>query len=455
MCTALSAFAAVIAAIAGCNCSSGTQAGPTYAPDAAAEAREDGSGGADAGREAGADASGEAPVAWPCHDLPPAPDPVPEGFPAGAKRLPALPPDIRVFEVPPTPTQLTWNSCGVGCKEIDTTWGPAGVPLYLSTRGGLVAGKGWLALSQRLAGGLMSLWIGPADGKGAQAFASIDKDYLTHSAAYCDGLSDRGAVVEFYGSKQLYFFGGMPGQTLTCLAKPAVGNPGVSSVYSDTRWAIASSATPILTGAWPVKTGAEDYRLLKTGDGLHDVRTEGAHLVFGGSGAQYKSRLWAWEPSQGARLLVAEDPYDNDCPAIDPPDMAWLRGEGRSVTDTVTWKNISLLRAATPFTSIPISGSVVRSLPLASMLPDLNFGCMLYAGFWTMTGLDLDQGWYAYLVRLSDGRLWKLPGREAGRLWRSVLYVTANEIALLEEFKGEIRTVVRYELASLGPGVPP
>jgi hypothetical protein len=417
------------------------------------------------GGPGGGDAGVDGAFMHPCSELPAAPEAVPAGYPAGAKRLPALPAQVEVFEVPAPSALLQWADCGTGCKELVTSWADAGSgPLTERTIGGLVNGEPWFALRQVLPGSFVRTWIGPLGGPAAKAFVerlgtgNVDTGFLEPLSLVASG----GIFAVFYHDEFMYVFTTSVAGNPVCTAwrgKPTF--VPFSAAISAGRWAIAGSPAPIVTGAWPVVAGQEDIRTLTTpsGDELNDVGSAGEWLFWGGFGGDQRFRLWGWRPLGNVELLVqppSDVAADLCCAAAGSESISWLRGLQRYDDNGVArWKQVDLVTLALPIHQVPIAGMLVRQVP-----QDVISGPGVTSPrYWASFGHDPGSDeMYAYVVRLSDGQLWKIPRRGPNAIWLRALYVSSQEIALLEKEVGSYspysKTVVRYDLSSLGPGEP-
>ena len=271
-------------------------------------------------------------------------------------------------------------------------------------------------------------------------------------------LSTAGLFVVSYHDELTYVFSITAGQSVTCLARRAgFMNPFYSAAFSHDRWAVAGSL--VVTGAWPITAGQEDIRVVTAPnlDELNDVGSMGNGLFVRGYGWDKHLRLWTWQPGGEVELLTEQQvEEDHCCGSADGGQIAWLRGDERyEEAGVFYWNKVELLTHPLPIGQVPISGTVVRQVP-QNLIG--NSG-VLSAGHWASFGQDPDTGKeFVYLVRISDGQLWKIPPRGPDVYWISVIYLSSEEVALLEKSHGThtptAKTIVRYELASLGPGEP-
>ncbi len=332
------------------------------------------------------------------------------------------------------------------------------------TIGGLVDGVPWLALKQRLDDAKARTWIGPADGPASAALIEADLSTSSTDTGFSAAqlVSSRGFVLTAYFGKFVTTFGAPIGSPMICFARSATTASWLSAALLPDRWAVAGSPAPILTGAWPPVAGHEDLLTLSapTGDQLNDVTTAGQRLVWFGYGAGKQYHLWTWQPGEAVQLLVNPPPssgQQNCCAASTDDQIAWLRGTGYNEdSGYAAFDQVDLMTAPLPINLLPVTGCRVRTVPQPSMS---NPG-VVGGGYWANAAAPANDpsAGYIYVVRLTDGRMWKIPERGPQQPWTKILYVTSSEIALLEGYWGHpewASTVVRYDLASLGPGEAP
>jgi hypothetical protein len=203
--------------------------------------------------------------------------------------------------------------------------------------------------------------------------------------------------------------------------------------------------------------GNEDLQTIwaPTGGEQQDLASAGEWLIWEDS-AQAK-RLWAWRPEGSPRRLAEPTPgikEDLCCAAADDHHIAWQRGGNYTLDGGPSWLQVDLMVAALPIVSLPVTGTLVRRLPTRGMY----VSGFVAGGRWASFGAENNKG-IVSIVRFSDGRMWKIPiERTPGFELIKILYLTSTEIGLLEKKKQSYtpvaHTVVRYDLASLGPGEP-
>lgn len=411
---------------------------------------------------------------FPCASVPPSSEPVPAGWPAGAKRLPALDPDVYVFEVPADPKPLTWKACGPGCEELVNTWAPSQAHgLWADTLGAAVGNTPWLVLVQNYPD-YVGTWIGSADGAPVHILAEeIPHGTVPHGGAARSGITRAGFAVTVEAHETLSWVLGAPlDGPLRCMFREHVAS-GVPQVFEDlatlsSRWALwSASGGPPRTGELPmgspsaaVPTGIDAPPGFTSVDALRAL-PEGFVM------AAYRpesTALFVWTPAGGTVPFVAAPAPDaSDEPvASDGNRIAWLHGSGLSTDGGYDlWSKVELM-LATDSGQFPVTGTSI------GVLPTFEAGTGTW-GPWHLRG-DYLAGWLRsgwphppslgplvpFVLRLSDQHIWFIPPRGPDVLWRNILYLSDNEIGLLERtlksYTGYADTVVRYRLDSLGPG---
>lgn len=441
--------------------------------DGSADTASGGSGGTIAGSGGiGATGGGDAGPTGilPCASLPPSSEPVPAGWPAGAKRLPALDPDVYVFEVPPDPTPLTWKVCGTGCKELVNTWAPSlGDGLWVDTIGAAVGNTPWLILRRRHAN-YVGTWIGPADGGAVHMLAEeVSSGTVPHGFSSPAGIGASGFVVSAeLHETSTWEMGATLDGPLRCMFEERGFNQLFSELAtSSTRWAL-----------WPQGNGPGWSSQLPIGSAqalLDPVPIPAGYTRGGGfvglpegfvmTGYQPVScALFIWTPAAGTVPFVAAPPPDaSDTPvASDGNRIAWLHGSGLSMdAGQASWSKVELM-LATDNGQFPVTGTSVGVLPTFEPWTDTQGPSALRGDYFAGW---LESGWphpvaperlVPFVLRLSDHRIWIIPPRSPDVRWRNILYLSDDEIGLLERsihsFTGYADTVVRYRLDSLGPG---
>ncbi len=408
-----------------------------------------------------------------CASLPPSSEPVPNGWPAGAKRLPALDPDVYVFEVPPDPAPLTWKACGTGCLELVNTWATGlSDPLYANTKGGLVSSTPWLMLKRRYATRLQT-WVGPVEGGAVRMLdEQIEGAKEDHGFSSPVGVHGAGYVVTVYnapGSASAnWVLSATPsGQALHCVFSEKTTADRTQVFFelatSTDRWALRSDIGPIVTGTLPLDEPMPALPSLISPpagwswtSGLAGL----SHALVLAAYRPVQTVAYSWAPGAGLISLTGTSASSETDGAVasDGSRIAWEHGSGLTVDaqSVARWSKIELM-VATDTGSYPVSGNSVGQLPtLYAWTPLLLRGD--YVAGWASMDASLKPELLPYVLRLSDRRFWTIHNRSPDVYWDRVLYVSDTEVALLEKtrktFASYFRTIVRYRLDSLGAGQP-
>jgi hypothetical protein len=302
--------------------------------------------------------------------------------------------------------------------------------------------------------------VGSADGPAVRAYVeaevtgSQDTGFSTFRT-----VAQRGYLFTVYDHDWvMWVFGAELSRSPVCLATRKMPAYSIqTAAFTSSRWAAAGNPAPIVTGAWPLVPGKEDLQTLwaPTGGEQEDLASAGDWLFWVAS-TQTK-RLWAWRPDGSPRRLVDPTPgikEDLCCVAADDHHIAWKRGRDFTLDGGPSWLQVDLMVATLPIASLPVTGKLVRRIPTTGMY----FSGLVAGGHWADFGAENNKGIIS-IVRFSDGRIWKIPiERAPGVELIKILYLTSTEIGLLEKKKQSYtpvaHTVVRYDLASLGPGEP-
>jgi hypothetical protein len=174
-----------------------------------------------------------------------------------------------------------------------------------------------------------------------------------------------------------------------------------------------------------------------------------------------------WSPSAGAEPLLpapAASGGGNCCVKTDGSDMVWLAGTGWQAGSD-TFSEVMLMHS--PYGT---SAAGLQPTALRPMLTDKVTGGKSVVGggyaliYERLKAQPSDEANFV-LTRLSDGAHWIVPPRP-GFHWGTPLYVDAEELALSETpsaetiqaeglHTGYVYTIVRLQLASLGPPTMP
>ena len=388
-------------------------------------------------------------------------EPIPDEFQPDAQRLPGLPPEVDVFRIPPPSYGLEWTQCGAGCLELSEQWASQGV--REQTIGGVRQDGPWLALRYGPPSGQVHTLITPVEGPPDGAFVEAQVTGTRNT-----GFSNPNLV-----ASDAYLFTAYRKGFRAALALDGVGDAAVVRCLADdleaaatyaamqpSWYALAWSGSFLRAGRRPFdgqaprKLSTEPYAALSDLTGTSDA------IIALGYGPGDAYRLFVLDDFSGSTpgrpLFPAVDgtTVGDCCARVDGTSVAWLRGGDHQYSDAgyAFWGTVDLMRG-----DISSSGKVsnpvkVRSVPVQVLADAGGFGGGYYVGF----GSDTFQGpELVYVVRVSDGRMWKIAARSANVLWARVLYVTADEIALVERYAVAAPTasqIVRYAVADLGPG---
>jgi hypothetical protein len=410
----------------------------------------------------------------PCASEPPSSVPVPSGWPAGAKRLPALDPDVYVFEVPPA-GPLTWKACGTGCLELVNTWAPSlTYGVGAGPKAVVVNGTPWIMLP-RFYQNRIDTWTGPVDGAAVRTLIQTDEAGTVPNGFFSPlGIAAAGYVLDVgIHDSTAWELGATLSGPLRCLFKEhfnrSQGTPQMFSDFatSDTRWALRSDGAPDI-GELPLGSATAGIpELIASPPGYTwSIGLAGLPegFVMTGYDATPQLGLQVWTPATGVVPFTAQPgPGESDSPpASDGRTVVWLHGSGLKVADAgfnagvATWSNVELMEA-TDDGHFPVAGTVVGRLPTPYVwIKPLVYGDYV-AGFVGPALSDNNPRARPspFLLRLSDDVIWILPPRSPDVFWESMVYLSTDELALVESAYGGAwahRTIVRYRLDSLGLG---
>jgi hypothetical protein len=193
---------------------------------------------------------------------------------------------------------------------------------------------------------------------------------------------------------------------------------------------------------WPVAVGgmASDWSSLPV--------VIGSDVVFIADDP-YRSAVMAYDDLRGTHSLVS---FGDDKTrgamnvGTDGKDLVWTYGEGKQPLEHA-YPTLSLMAA--PYTTDPaaLKPRRVRADQAVGGGESFIVGCG-YAGHHGNPRRN------DFIVRLADGAGWVLEGSEDGSvIWGDILGFTCSEVFVM--LKDPVMSIVRIDLASLGPGLPP
>ncbi|MBI4705154.1 MAG: hypothetical protein HY744_28945, partial [Deltaproteobacteria bacterium] len=159
-----------------------------------------------------------------------------------------------------------------------------------------------------------------------------------------------------------------------------------------------------------------------------------------------------WTPEGGARPFIRWiDDYTREAGDLgtDGVDLVWSYGEGKTEPSEEPFP-IRLIVTA-KFTTDP--EKVKATARRLRSQPSKCIGC---SGFVVGCGYAAHEGCCnnSYVVRLSDGVSWDLPGKYPDPMLDTPVGLTCEEVFVLGELDGRT-TIARIRLDSLGPGTAP
>jgi hypothetical protein len=368
-----------------------------------------------------------------------------------------LPAEVHVFELEQPAASLSWKPCGDGCRELETPWAEVGeTPIYVRLAAEVIDGEPWLAFKQRVPGELVVTWLGPVDGSAVAGFVHADQVTSPTTAGFIGIVQGMTKVFAVYAKSGTWILGLLPDGTTRCLARPHADSIMTGGTISKSRWAVTGdNGMRILSGPWPPEPDGSDLLQLPSPGEQHNLALWSDGFAWEAY-LEPEVELWRWVPGGQPQRLLGGITDDACCAAGDKQWFVWLQGRGYHLEDSVAhWDSIDMMAAATSQSTLPLTGKVVRSFPGYSMLVGY---ATVNGGHWLTGGVDRETNEaVTFVVRISDGRLWRIPNRP-GQRWDRMLYVTDEEVAIAEAHYGlppGVRTIVRYELSSLGPGELP
>lgn len=353
-----------------------------------------------------------------------------------------LPAPVTWEACPPAVSSMGWNG-----KQIKITWPPTatGQALMPPTAGWVDAtGKAWLIVSP-LTGTSTYEFVTEADGPVHLAM----KRRLGGECRFIERtLHERRAVFTAVQESKntLYRIGAIGGDV--------DGTPAVLESWGDglrRAYAAGPSSYFVLGDGnlrpW-VPGGAPLAKVTNTDPGqIHAPRFVGDAMFFTVDTLAY-SRIKVHTIDEGVRDFVS---FGNDVSAnaadfgTDGKDMVWTEAFGRASTSE-PWSKIDIVTAT--FTADPakIQKRRVRSEVAGVGAAPFTVGCG-YAGHDVRTA----GGGGTRLVRLSDGRSWRLI-QASGIGLQGILAITCDEVFVRAAVTNTESQLYRIRLDSLGPG---
>jgi hypothetical protein len=450
----------------GCSCSDDAQATPA---NSSGGGRPDTAGGSGSGG-APADAAVDAALTCP-------PEPRPTEVPAGWIKFPGLPCACDVWIAPdeslmgPAPG---WIETPPGVLEMEVNW--AGYENRLSNAvGDSFEGVQHLKFRRRMGNKTLEVVIVRFPDQRVVFRAALPRGLSGKCDVYLDalrqgvGLWEAWQVVEGLAATAYVFAAGPVApvprvihagvDTLTA-QRWAVGKRVVGIVYAPDTRLDAFELDPVRKHleAW---TSSQGEYVQQTGFDAWDD-----HLFFHLTADWRKPEIWSWDPAGGAKPFVkttgeAPGKIGATCGlGTDGKWLVWLQASG---WDGSAWESVEMVKA--PYTTDPAKLAPVR----VRSLPGGLGGCRSlrvgdgYASTQALVSKSLDPEGNVFVVRLSDGQMWRVPTRE-GRYWGVPLWVDSKEVVVPEGLTlpndagipgVQLWSIVRYPLSLLGPGDPP
>jgi hypothetical protein len=362
------------------------------------------------------------------------------------------------------PAPFVWEPCssivaplGISCMQIKETWPPmssggsgGGIGIH---RGRVDAsGKAWLALGYGT-GGLSVRAIAEVDGRVHQA--------LSYTRGTCSVAADGVA-----GSKSIWMVV-QPKSSTRPEERGAIGGEVDSVPLVLEHWDDGAARSYYAGPSSYFALGPENALRLWTPDAPplgNVVLTDpgqmlprtfiGEELFYEVSNLSY-ARIKVYSPANGARDLVS---FGNDVSkravdfGTDGVDMVWVEASGRAAVGDA-WSTIDIMTAKHTTDALAIQKRRLRSEGTAAGGEPFTVGCG-YASHYASTSTD---GNIVRIVRLSDGRSWKLPEIFVdGGVWlfQQTHAITCDEIFMNVLSTNGVVRAVRIRLDSLGPGDP-
>jgi hypothetical protein len=232
--------------------------------------------------------------------------------------------------------------------------------------------------------------------------------------------------------------------------------------YVSDQW-LLEGRIKTLAHTWDLKQTYTVHDPAQDPEGMpdHNPLARGAAVFFEVGTAGYRG-VMSWTQTDGPRPLLR---WYGDWTQgagnfnTDGVDMVWTHGEGKAPDTTQEYPTRSIKTA--PFTTDPAvvksTEKRLRSDP-GQLTPEaFGVGCG-YAGRQVFSGVDGGSISADLLViRLSDGVSWIVaaPPASSGMMFDRVLGFTCEEVFATAQFPDDVITIVRIELDSLGPGIPP
>ncbi|MCU0656540.1 MAG: hypothetical protein MUF64_15205 [Polyangiaceae bacterium] len=182
--------------------------------------------------------------------------------------------------------------------------------------------------------------------------------------------------------------------------------------------------------------------------------------IFLGVGEGNYHGIMVWSQDQGLRPLqrwVGDYTRGAGNIGTDGKDLVWTYGEGKQPND-LDFPATSVFTApyATDMATIDATKRRVRSD--VSRPGDTTYQYVVGCGYAARRYFDyIAQTSELYLVRLSDGKGWKITGLPQGAdhvYWSNPLAVSCEHVYVSLSIKKESNTIARIPLSSLGPGLP-
>jgi hypothetical protein len=263
-----------------------------------------------------------------------------------------------------------------------------------------------------------------------------------------------------FGSVEGFLAGDVASSTPTIVFKRPM-DPGFAANWDVTRDWVVENYGPRYVRSWD--TPAKPLMIFAAAEdpiGL-DVASAAPFrsAVFLSLGTSWAHDIAVWTPDKGVQPWQR---WGGDFSrgagnlGTDGQDIVWTYGEGKAPTE-LEFPATSVFTApyTTDASTVEVTKRRVRSDVTRPADVDYQYvvGCGYAARRYYLKGTS-----NLFVVRLSDGRAWKIPGAADGEMnqvhWANPLAVSCEHVYVSMLVKKEGATIARIPLSSLGEGLP-
>jgi len=396
--------------------------------------------------------------------------PLPPGVPEGWVRMPGAPCECDVY-MAPDPSRaspVSWASCGDGCTELVVDWSVAQGYRLLAQVGAAGGGSRYLGYTRYLSD------KGPYEMQLVRLpdLVLLDAIYQSKGGPWIirpRAASPHGLLAELMGSTggpglehySVMYLVPVDGSSLLVTLNDVVSWGYFEAAVTSELWAMSYQGS-LAWGwhEWDFSNEMNPGWVSPDGRTMFGLEAVGGNVFFSTRLGDLLAQIEVWDEVQGTQPLVSfpsKQVGGACCLETDGEQLVWLQGSDYLGDNHFT--EVSLMKSPFAASAAELQPTVVRPAYQDHVLFGSGVVGGGYAAYYERpAGAPLEAERFI-LTRLADGHYWVIPPRP-GMYWVSLLYVDAEEVALIEdidtnEYSPTHWTIVRLAIDSLGEPLPP